>query len=402
MMQFGPRSYSTCVILLSFDIFTFEKGNLEKGKPLRTFEKGMGKGGARHFKKPFIEAGLLLDVLSKHADLVKDFKIYEFISAQGAADPRGLLATLDLVEDLLELSPSCELHSQPLRNSLLRLLTIKPALNSGLHNGSDWVHQRTERITVILGHIRRLARTGMTSRCASELTAMELQRLTKVMEKVEVQPLENGEPEAPLALENGDRDEPSEPKQKRKLKEQLSLDSEGYPMILKSPKAATPEKVNKGEAGPSRLLQKRGNQGKLMGNVVANPDLREELALGQKTSPGQRILKKPAGVLKKPAAAAGILKKPAAALQKAEPKGEDDDNRPWLKLSRTNATKPERSYLLGTKNMGEPAKLIVKVSRARSKQYRLVITKIHKALEEHHLSKKGAIALREELCLKYQ
>lgn len=89
-------------------------------------------------------------------------------------------------------------------------------------------------------------------------------------------------------------------------------------------------------------------------------------------------------------------------MQKAEPKGEDDDNRPWLKLSRTNATKPERSYLLGTKNMGEPAKLIVKVSRARSKQYRLVVTKIHKALEKHHLSKKGAIALREELCLKYQ
>ena len=91
-------------------------------------------------------------------------------------------------------------------------------------------------------------------------------------------------------------------------------------MILKSPKAATPEKVNKGEAGPSRLLQKRGNQGKLMGNVVANPDLREELALGQKTSPGQRILKKPAGVLKKPAAAAGILKSLQQPCKRQNPK----------------------------------------------------------------------------------
>ena len=54
----------------------------------------------------------------------------------------------------------------------------------------------------------------MTSRCASELTAMELQRLTKVMEKVEVQPLENGEPEAPLALENGDRMNPVNPNKK--------------------------------------------------------------------------------------------------------------------------------------------------------------------------------------------
>ena len=54
-------------------------------------------------------------------------------------------------------------------------------------------------------------------------------------------------------------------------------------MILKSPKAVTPEKVNKQEAGPSRLLQKRGNQGKLMGNVAANPDLRQALALKGKS-----------------------------------------------------------------------------------------------------------------------
>ena len=172
----------------------------------------MGKGGARHRKKPFIEAGLLLDVLSKHAELVQDFKTYELISAQGAADPRGLLLALDMVEDLLELSPSCELHCQPLRNSLLRLLSIKPHLNNGKHNGSVWVHQRSERITVLLGHIRRLARNGMTSRCASELTAVELQRLTSIVEKVDVTPLENGEQEAE-PLENGEVDEP--PKKKK-------------------------------------------------------------------------------------------------------------------------------------------------------------------------------------------
>ena len=96
----------------------------------------------------------------------------------------------------------------------------------------------------------------MTSRCASELTAVELQRLTKIVEKADVTPLENGEQEA-APLENGEVDEP--PK-KRNLKEQLSLDPDGYPMILKSPKAVTPEKVNKQEAGPSRLLQKRGNE----------------------------------------------------------------------------------------------------------------------------------------------
>lgn len=78
-------------------------------------EKGMGKGGARNFKKPFIEAGLLPDILSKHSDLLKNFKSYEFISAQGATDPKGLMIALELVEDILELSPSCEVHSQHLQ-----------------------------------------------------------------------------------------------------------------------------------------------------------------------------------------------------------------------------------------------------------------------------------------------
>eukprot|EP00438_Fugacium_kawagutii_P031189 Skav234749 [mRNA] locus=scaffold14:669836:670630:+ [translate_table: standard] len=255
-----------------------------------------GKGGARHFKKPFIESGLLLNVLSKHADLVKNFKNYEFISAQGAADPKGLLMALDLVEDILELSPTCELHSQPLRNSLLRLLTIKPDLNSGSHNGSVWVHQRAERITVILGHIRRLARSGMTSRCASELTAAELKKLTQVVEAVQIPdepegPLENGQlQESETPLENGDQ-----PSTRRRLKEEISLDSDGYPMILKRPQAVTPEKVNKEEAGPSRLLQKRKTQGQLLGNVAANPDLRKEMALGSKEpAAGPRGLKRPA------------------------------------------------------------------------------------------------------------
>lgn len=160
-------------------------------------------------------------------------------------------------------------------------------------------------------------------------------------------------------------------------------------MILKSPKAVTPEKVNKEEAGPSRLLQKRNGQGKLMGNVAANPDLRKEMALGSK---------KPVagpGILKKPAAAGGILKKPAA-------KEKADDNKAWAKLRQTNAKKPERSYIQGTKNVGQPPSLIVEVSRARTKQYRLVISKIFKALQEENLSKEAAIALREELCMKFK
>ena len=46
-----------------------KKETLKKGWPTK-------KGGPRHFAKPWVEAGLLFDLLSKHEDLMKNFKTY--------------------------------------------------------------------------------------------------------------------------------------------------------------------------------------------------------------------------------------------------------------------------------------------------------------------------------------
>ena len=111
----------------------------------------------------------------------------------------------------------------------------------------------------------------------------------------------HGEPlqKGALPLGNGD-DEAEERPAKKKLKKNdsdVSLDSAGFPMMLK-----TPENEKKTAANPSRLLQKR------VGQSVPQPE------------PTHENLKKAMGVghlakcLKKPAAS-GAFKKPAAAVK---------------------------------------------------------------------------------------
>ena len=338
------------------------------------------KGGPRHFAKPWVESGLLFDLLSKHEDLMKNFKTYESISSQGAIDPKGIMHAIDFIDDLLEVAPACEVHCQPLRSAFLRVLTAKPHLNQTTHSGSIWVHQRSERVSVLLSHFRRLARQGTNSKCASSLTALEMAKLNNTLKKVE---LRDGEEALPAPLENGDESpQPSKKKLKKEISD-VSMDSKGYPSLLKTPEAVTPEKVDKGKAGPSRLLQKRSNTCQLMGDVKANPELREAV-FGASTKKN-----------KKPAA----LKKPSAALKKnAVPTA----RKKWLSINKTKAKKPERAYLCGTQTIGEKSRLIVEVSRAKSSKYNMIIDKIKAALEKDQLSKEEAKALKEELCNKYK
>ena len=85
----------------------------------------------------------------------------------------------------------------------------------------------------------------------------------------------------PKPLGNGSEShQPSKNKLKKHVSD-VSMDSIGYPLLLKTPEAVTPEKVDKAKAGPSRLLQKRSSTGQLMGDVKANPELREELFGGK-------------------------------------------------------------------------------------------------------------------------
>ena len=121
-------------------------------------------------------------------------------------DPKGLIHCLGFLEDLVKLSPTAEIHPGPLRQALLKMLGDNPGLNDSRFNGGVWVNLKSERKNL-----------------ASKLTAAEFTLLKGLVDKVKTKE---------------QLDEEQEKGTKRKLKKvdnDISLDSSGYPKCLLSP-----------------------------------------------------------------------------------------------------------------------------------------------------------------------
>ena len=182
--------------------------------------KGMAtRGGSRHKSKPYIKTSLMIKVLLRHEDILVNFKGYESCSKNSGADPKGLIHCLDLVSDLLDLEASAEIHPSPLRQSMLHILTQKPSLNNTCQSGSLGVHMRTERLNVLLFHIRKLARTGPTQACVNALSGQELGRLQNTLKKVVIQ-------EALVPLQNGKKNEKQEQEDEEEEEEEEGEEEE--------------------------------------------------------------------------------------------------------------------------------------------------------------------------------
>ena len=403
VFQFKCSSYSTTKQISYSNLLTAlpwgaSHSLLEGGK--HSLVKGMsGKGGHRNFVKSYIDPGILFDTLSRHDDLLPQFGAYDHVSRNQSIDPKGLLQVLPLVKSLIKASPSCEIHSNPLRGALLQLVCSKPNLNTSKWNGTVWSNLRCERIGVVLHHMRRLKNSPEEVRkAAGKLTGAEIAELQNVVDSIVIA----GE----------------EPKRKlKKETSEVSLGSDGYPTEFK-----TPEQKGKGEGEKQPLLKgknsakKRSGQEALLkgqsacsaaassppsflrrrkGAMATNPPEEEQEhseqfaeAMGFKKPKGQKKEKK----LKMPASAkVKGMKRPACALAKS-------DKRPWVKLSITYARKPQRAYIMGSKEEKAKPKLVVEVSSVRSASYKEIIQKIYKKIKAENLSKQEALKLRGELC----
>ena len=96
----------------------------------------LGKGGHRHFSKPFIDPGLIFVALSANKEQVTDLGQYELISSSQAVDYKSLHQNRDLVKGLLKVAPSGEIRPQALKRALLQLLQQDPAINLSKQNGA--------------------------------------------------------------------------------------------------------------------------------------------------------------------------------------------------------------------------------------------------------------------------
>ena len=112
-----------------------------------------GKGGARHFSKPYVDSSALFNAMIGNESIVKDMGAYEHLRTSNAPDPKGLIHCLDLWKALLKVAKSGEVHSQPLRQALLSLLAENPSLNSTKYSGQVWANLKMERVGCLLCRI---------------------------------------------------------------------------------------------------------------------------------------------------------------------------------------------------------------------------------------------------------
>ena len=381
--------------------------------------KGMasGKGGARHLAKPYIDSGVLFSKLSLHKELVQNFGRYDTVSKNQAIDAAGLMQVLPLVRSLVELEGTCEIHTQPLRQALTKMVMEDPVVNNTKFKGEVWCNLRQERLTCVMAHFRRLKNDSEMRKCASRLTASEYLQLQdlvdKIREKTPCQKVDVVEPAVPA-------------KRLKKEISDVSVDSEGYPKDLETPEKKT---LPKGEKSSSctlakgdmlshstlakgmvnkrrRLLRKRMGSRVLPMSSSLDAGLEhafgfKEKRKGKKTkalAPGKA---KALAKGKAKALAKGKSKALAKGKAKALAKGGSSSGSkpPWWRLRITRSLKPPRAYITGSKEVGaKKLPLIVEVSEKRSKKYNQVIDMIYRELQDNHLTKEEAIQLRDELC----
>lgn len=345
-----------------------------------------------------VDQGVLYKCLSCHEDLIQDLGTYEMVSRNQATDPGGLMEIIALLESLVKVSATFEVHSGPLRTCLLTLAKDKPSLNTSKFNGQVWANIKTERLVVVMAHCRRLKNDAEMRKAAAKLKSVDYQRLQNLVDKIR------------------DKDEQEEPE---RMRDDMSLDSEGYPNELKTPPAK--KTLTKGKRSAEELedeehlpkvntsffRKKIGSRAAKSSKAWGQEDEDEGLAKAiglPKALPKGQAKKRPAATLKKPltkgtakmrkpAASCSSGKSPAGVQAEVKPKGQK-----WHKLKVTYAKKPERAYITAQSAPKEKFRLLVEVSKKRTIQYQRVIETIHQEAEKKGLDKLQCRELRESLC----
>ena len=138
-----------------------------------------GRGGARHFAKPYVDSGLVV-TWGPMSSL-----------AEPTPDPKGLVQTMPLWAGLLRLESSGEIHSQPMRTALITLLAEAPEMNTTRFSGQAWVNIKLERLNTMLYHVRKLGRESLTA-AAAKLTREDFKALQNSLQLLSSPALEEG------------------------------------------------------------------------------------------------------------------------------------------------------------------------------------------------------------------
>ena len=376
----------------------------------------MNKGVYRHTSKPQVDQGLLMKVLSTNSNLLGNMGTYERISKSQGCDPKGLMKLLPLIRGLIELEPTCEIHQSCLRKAIFSTLLEDGSLNDSKWSGAVWTGMKTERVGVLLFHMRRLSGTNL-KQAASKLTGAEYLQLQQVVDMIKNKEKVDSNPSVlPKAADA------SPPRKLKREVSDVSVNSNGMPNCFGTPQSQEQSPLTKRGKRSNLLLTKEANSRQacpaasflrrrpgqsLKESSKEQGSLREELGLKKK------FKKKKAKAKKKEAAKKEKAAKPkkAASASKADTltkgagtagsltKGSAGKRKKWTKLWVTKPKKPPwRIYICGTTSPdGTGKSLIVETTKYAHHLYLDIMAEIKRRLEKDHLTKKEARDLRQHL-----
>ena len=226
---------------------------------------------------------------------------------------------------------------------------------------------------------------------------MELMELKAGVCKKAQLPLQSSSSQSLACEKAADNKETKEPQPSRKLKVEISdvsLDSQGFPLMLSSPK----EKQDKNEVAPksaSILEKQRASQRKALQEAaeaaasrVAKPERRLDTRDLDEEPP---CLKKPAASFKRPASAERPKPKKQKTPPAELPAEAMPERRPWSAYKKTLAT--SQSYLQGVYEDGQ-VKLVVACTEKMGEDFpgghRAVILKLEEMVMQDGMTKKTA------------
>ena len=378
----------------------------------------MNKGGYRHTAKPQVDQGLLMKVFSNNSNLLGNMGVYERISRSQGCDPKGLIKLLPLIKGLVELEPTCEIHQSCLRKAIFATLLEDGSLNDSKWSGAVWTGMKTERVGVLLFHMRRLAGTHL-KQAASKLTGADYLQLQQVVDMIR-------QKEKPVSNSGAETESKSSPP--RKLKKEVSdvsVNSNGMPNCFGTPQSKEQSPLTKRGKSSSLLLTKKEDSrqacpaasflrrrpghslkepSKVQGSLKAELGLKKKVKKtklkAKKKAPSKEAAKKKKATKPKAASApkAGTLTKGAGTAGSLT-KGSGGKRQKWTKLWVTQPKKPPwRTYICGTTSPdGKGKSLIVETTKYAHPLYISIMAEIKRRLEQDHLTKTEARDLRQHL-----
>ena len=176
------------------------------------------------------EQGDLDNVMLKRATDLCNFGSYENISKAMAVHGKGLVGLSDFLTSLLQLAPWANLMQSQIREAILTTNSAKK-LNKGPLTDRSWANQRTERVIMILAHVRRIRTKYRFDQCATKMAKQDIRSLAGIIALIDTKYLESDGAASSGATKRVLAAHPSNGSA-------LTVDSDGYPAMLSSPKKA--------------------------------------------------------------------------------------------------------------------------------------------------------------------